>query len=119
MLTTTKNNVQHLYIHPFIMANNGSYNQNQHELLQHIAAIHEQKSSHRRDLSIEAMTEDLDHILSSSDQSASGGEPNIDAGAHISKASFAANTHQDRVPRGDAAVTSSTVAGVTGSQQDC
>jgi hypothetical protein len=97
---------------------NTSNRQNQDELLQHIAAIHEHKPGHRKDLSIEAMTEDLDHITGSpSHVSGANGTP-IDIGTCITQASSASASHLDCVRSGNPVGASSTVAGVAGSQQD-
>jgi hypothetical protein len=86
--------------------------QGQRELLQHIAAIHERKPGHHRDLSLEAMTTDLDRIVSRSTTADSiGFTPRPVQALSLAEANTRSNA------RGDAADGGSSVAGVDGSRQ--
>lgn len=115
------NIAQNIYLPPqpqtVVMSNTPAY-QIQNQLLQYIAALHEHKPGHRRDLSIEAMTKDLARINSSPGAVVETLEKSLKIGVAPNKTSQALKAHSDSIPRGDAAATSSSVAGVAGSQQD-
>lgn len=96
-----------------------STSQSQAELLQHIAAIHEHRPGHRRDLSIEAMTKDLDGITANPNILVNGHDKSHKTSAYASRVSSALNGVTRGVLSDDAAVPSSSIAGVAGSQQGC
>lgn len=93
---------------------NTSNPQNQAELLQQVAAIHEHKPGHQRDLSVEAMTKDLDHITSDSDYVANEKGRSNDTDMCITSSDT--SSHADCIRSSEVAAASSTLAGVAGSQ---